>query len=185
MTSPDEGSTDPAQTDELPAPGLIAVLVELSYELRALARDHLELVALETRLLLRKVLTMAVIAIFGALILSSAWLALIAAAGIALIGAGIAPAVAMLLLAAANLLVAFGCWMLIRRQSNRLGWPATGRALASRAPGALAPGALAPEASPAGDAQAGVDTQGAASAGADDTGADDSRADKIGPDRAT
>jgi len=177
MTAPDEGSTAPAQTDETPTPGVIAVLVGLSHELRALAHDHLELVVLETRLLLRKVLTMAVIAIFGALILSSAWLALIAAAGFALIAAGIAPAVAMLLLAAANLLVALACWMLIRHQSNRLGWPATGRALA---PGAPAPGALAPQPSPAGDAQAGVDTPGAGNVGADDT-----RADEIRPDRAT
>ena len=102
---------------------------QLASEFRELAHDHLELAALETRLAVSTVLRMATIAIVTALVLASAWLALAGSAALALIGTGMTPALAMLCLAAANLVLAFFGWMHIRQLSNWLGWPATLRTI--------------------------------------------------------
>jgi len=103
----------------------------LAHELRALALDHIELATLETRLSVRTLLQMAVIAIITAIVLVSAWLALVGSAALGLIAIGLSPAIAMLLLAAANLLLALAGWLRIRYVSQWLGWPATQRALKS------------------------------------------------------
>lgn len=98
-------------------------------EFRALAHDHLELAALEARLALSSVLRMAIIAIVTALVLASAWLALAGSAALALIGIGMTPALAVLCLAAVNLLLAYLGWMHVRRLSHWIGWPATLRTI--------------------------------------------------------
>lgn len=104
-------------------------MIRLTHELRALARGHLELAALETRLSVITALRMAIVAIVTAIVLVSAWLALIGSAALGLIGLGLAPAFAMLLLAGANLLLAFVGWLSIRHKSRSLGWPASQRAI--------------------------------------------------------
>ena len=96
-------------------------------ELRELAHDHIELAALETRLAVRTALTMLMVAIFTATLLVSAWLALVGAAVLWLVGIGLAPAVAMLLPGAANVLLASFGWLYMRRKLRSLGWPATQR----------------------------------------------------------
>jgi hypothetical protein len=148
---------------------VIEVVLALSHELRGLVHDQLQLAALETRLLLRNVLTMVVIAIFSAIVLVSAWLALIGAAIFGLISIGIAPIGAMLLAAAANLLLALACWMLIRCRSNRLGWPATLRT--------LAPGPSSADQDPPGADHLRADASRADASRADTSPADDARVD--------
>jgi hypothetical protein len=118
------------------SPSLTQDVASLSRELRELAHDQLELATLETRLSIRSLLAMAVIAIVAALLLVTAWLALVGAAALGLIHAGFSPVLTMLLLAAASVLLAFGGWLLIRRKSGKLGWPATLRTLKPRPPAA-------------------------------------------------
>jgi uncharacterized membrane protein YqjE len=112
-----------------PPPGLGEQATSLAHELRGLVHDHLELVTLETRLCIHNLLRMTVIAVFSALVLASAWLALTGAAVFVLITHGVTPAMAMALLAAVNLVAALGGWMLLRHTSRRLGWPAMQRTL--------------------------------------------------------
>jgi len=99
------------------------------HEFRELANDHLELATLETRLSVNTLLRMAIISIFTALVLVSAWLTLVGSAALGLISFGLAPVMAMLLLAAANLIIALLGWLQVRRMSLWLGWPATQRAI--------------------------------------------------------
>jgi hypothetical protein len=68
---------------------------------------------------------MAIVAIVTAIVLVSAWLALVGSMVLGLIGIGLVPAVAMLLLATANVLLAVAGWLWIRRGALSLGWPAT------------------------------------------------------------
>lgn len=121
-------------TDEktTPSPGLIDIVIGLAYALREQLHDLLQLATLETRQSINCVLTMAVIAIVMAILLVSAWLALIGAALMALISIGLAPAIAMLILSAANILLAALGWVSIQRRGRALGWPATLRALKPR-----------------------------------------------------
>lgn len=112
-----------------PPPDLGEYAASLAREVRGLVHDHLELATLESRLLIRRIIMMAVLAVFSALVLVSAWLALAGAAVFLLIGLGVPPAMAMVLVAAANVLLALGAWLLLRRTSSRLGYPATQRAL--------------------------------------------------------
>ncbi len=100
-------------------------------EIRELAQDHLELATLETRLSVVTVVRMAVVAVFTALVLVSAWLAALGAAALGLVSLGVAPVFAMLLVAAVNLVVAFIGWLRIKRLSHWIGWGATQRAIKS------------------------------------------------------
>lgn len=118
-----------ARDASAPPPDLGEYAASLAREVRGLVHDHLELATLESRLLIRRIIMMAVLAIFSALVLVSAWLALAGAAVFMLIALGVPPAMAMVLVAAANVLLALGAWLLLRRTSSRLGYPATQRAL--------------------------------------------------------
>ena len=124
----------PGMTTDPPAssPGLTDDVIRLSNELRELAHDQLELAILETRLCVNSVLTMAIIAIVTAVLLVSTWLALVGAAILGLVSIGLAPTIAMLVLAAANLVLTLLGWLMLRRKSGSLGWPATLRTLKPR-----------------------------------------------------
>lgn len=98
-------------------------------ELRGLAHDHLELAMLETRLSINALLKMAIFSIAIALVLVSTWLALIGSIALGLISLGLEPMLAMLIVAAANLLLALLGWMYVKRLDHWLGWPATLRAI--------------------------------------------------------
>lgn len=128
----DEYPREMASEKASSSPGLLGEnMSRMVRELRELVHDHLELATLETRLSVNTLLRMAVISIVTALVLVSAWLALVGAAALGLISIGLAPGLAMLLLAAANLLLALAGWLWIRHNSHRLGWPATQRAIKS------------------------------------------------------
>lgn len=111
------------------SPGLTDEVIRLSNEMRELVHDQLELVTLETRQCINSLLSMAVIAIVAAVLLVSTWLALVGAGIMGLINLGLAPSLGMLLMAAANLVLALLGWMMIRQKSSNLGWPATLRML--------------------------------------------------------
>lgn len=104
-------------------------MTRLIGEFRGLAHDHLELATLELRLSVNTLIRMAIISIFTALVLVSAWLALVGAGALGLVSVGVAPVLAVLLLAAANLLLGLVGWLWIRRLSHWLGWAATQRAI--------------------------------------------------------
>jgi uncharacterized membrane protein YqjE len=112
-----------------PPPDLGEAAATLAREVRGLVNDHIELATLETRLCIHNILRMTVLALFSALVLAGAWFALTGAAFFVLINLAVAPALAMALLAVANVLLALGGWLLLRRTSARLGWPATQRTL--------------------------------------------------------
>lgn len=131
MTTRDsDGPPVMASDTPSPSPGRLGEdVTRLTNELRELAHDHLELAKLETRLSVITALRMVIVSIVSAIVLVSAWLALVGSAVFGLIGVGVAPVFAMLFLAAANVLLAFVGWLLIKRQSRSLGWSATQRAI--------------------------------------------------------
>ncbi len=103
-------------------------------EVRDAAHDYLELVTLETRLTVTMLVRIAIVGVFTALLLVSAWLALLLSAVLGLITVGVSPVLAALLVAGSNLLFALAGWFWIKRLSQWLGWGATQRAIKS-APG--------------------------------------------------
>ena len=134
MSFQDDNPPVAASDASAPPPDLGEYAASLAREVRGLVHDHIELATLESRLLIRRVLMMAVIAVFSALVLASAWFALTGAAVFVVIHLGVEPAMAMALLAVVNVLIALGGLLLLRRTSARLGWPATLRTLKLRGP---------------------------------------------------
>jgi Putative Actinobacterial Holin-X, holin superfamily III len=130
---PEQNADATAAGDGADAPdgavGLIDEVVALSRDARDLAHDQLQLVALEGKLAVQSLLLMVGAAIGIALLLVTAWLGLMGALVLWLIGIGLAPGVAMLALAALNLVAVLVPYLLIRRSSRRLGFPATLRSL--------------------------------------------------------
>ncbi len=130
MNVSDDGPPVMASDAASPSPSVLhADMTRLMNEFRELAHDHLELATLETRLSVNSLVRMAIVSVFTALVLVSAWLALVGAAVLGLISIGVAPVLAMLLVTAANLIMAYVGWLRIRRLSHWLGWTATQRAL--------------------------------------------------------
>lgn len=118
-----------SETDSPNPPGLGENMGQLTQDLRGLAHDLIELITLEARHSVNTLLRMGVISIISAVALVSTWLALLGSAGLGLVGIGLSPAIAMLLIAAANLLLALAGWLRVRHLSHWLGWSATQRAI--------------------------------------------------------
>lgn len=129
MSFQDDNPPVAASDASAPTPGIGETASSIAREVLGLVHDHLELATLESRLLIRRVITMLTIAVFSALVLVSAWIALTGAAVFILINFGVAPAMAMTLVAAANALLAVGGWLVLRYIGARLGFPATQRTL--------------------------------------------------------
>ena len=109
--------------------GMLDAARSLWQELRELVHDGLTLAVLETRLAGRSLVTMIAAGIMVAILLVSAWLGLMGAAVLGLIGIGVPAGIAMLLAVAANLALAAILYIVIRRQSRHLLFPATLRSL--------------------------------------------------------
>lgn len=128
--------TEPAVESEAPpsgAPAEVGFLQNaksLWQELACHLHDSVQLAALETRLAAESLVTMIVAGIIAAILVVSAWLGLIAAAVMALIGAGMIPALAVLLAVLANLLLALALYLVVRGKGRNLRWAATIRTLA-------------------------------------------------------
>lgn len=121
----DSGLADPGPADA----GLIEQVKSLWYELRGLVHDGLTLAALETRQAGRGLVTMVIAAVAIAILVISAWLGLLSAAVLGLIGIGVNAVIAMLLAVAANLGLAALLYQVIRRQTQHLRFSATLRSL--------------------------------------------------------
>ena len=119
----DAGGTLPADS------GLLDNARELWRELRAMAHDQLTLAALEAKLAGKSLVNMIAAGVMIAVLLISAWLGLLGAAVLWLIGIGVPASIAMLVAVAGNLALAAVLYQLIRRQSRRLQFPATLRSL--------------------------------------------------------
>lgn len=117
------------------ATGPLDDLNALRRELRGLVHDQLQLAGLELRLAAHSLMTMIAAAVCIGALLVVAWLALMGAAGLGLIGMGLEPAMVLLVLAALTLALAGLLRALIRRRSRDLGLPASLRALRPPAAG--------------------------------------------------
>ncbi len=129
-TSISEVRSDPAP----PASGLLDDALLLTHELRATLCDQLSLAGYEAQLAARSLTAMVAAAVGIGVLLVSAWLGLMAAGTFALIDLGLAPAVAMLIGAALNLIALLVPYEMIRRKSRNLAFPATRRTMQPASP---------------------------------------------------
>jgi len=113
--------------------GLLEIARGLWHDLRGLAHDHLQLAALETERAGRTLVNMVCYAVAAAILLVTAWLGLMGAGAMLLIGAGLHPGAAVLLVAALNVAAAYVLFSMVRRASRHLRFPATVRSLDSDA----------------------------------------------------
>lgn len=120
-------------------PGLLQEAHALWSALRGVAHDRVELAALETRIAGESLARMVAAGILIGLLLLSAWLAILGAAVVGLIAAGMHPAWALLLAALLNLTGAAGLYFLVRKLARNLAFPGTVRSLRNERPGAIAP----------------------------------------------
>lgn len=116
--------------------GILEDAQSLWHELRGLTHDRFRLAALETQRAGEGLVSMFVAGMMVAVLLSSAWLGLVAAAVLRLVENGVGVSSAILLAVAVNLLLALIlCGVMIRRKSRYLQFPATLRSLQPRHPG--------------------------------------------------
>jgi len=111
------------------ASSLLGDAALLAHELRAALHDQLRLAGHEAQLAGRSLAAIVAAAIGIGVLVASAWLGLMAAGALALIGLGVAPIVAMLIGVAFNLIALLVPYAMIRRKSLDLGFPATLRTL--------------------------------------------------------
>jgi uncharacterized membrane protein len=138
MTIPQEpGQVKPAAEGDftVQATSPLEDLGVLQREVRSLIHDQLKLVALELRLAAHSLLSMITIAIFIGALLVLAWVGLMGATGLALIGMGLAPALALLVVTALTIILSLLLAVFIRHRSRDLGFPATLRTLKPSATG--------------------------------------------------
>jgi len=107
----------------------------LLHELRGLTHDRLWLAALETRRAGESLVSMIIAGVMVALLLSSAWLGLMAAGVLWLIENGVVARSAILLAVALNLQFTIFLCVVMRRKSRYLQFPATLRSLQAKPPG--------------------------------------------------
>jgi uncharacterized membrane protein YqjE len=117
-------SGDPAERS-----GVLDDVRSLWHELRELFADRFRLAALETQQAGKSLVGMMVAGMIMTVLLSGAWLGLMAAAVMAMIEKGVPASEALLLAVACNLLFALILWGVIRRKSHYLRFPATLRSL--------------------------------------------------------
>ncbi len=116
--------------------GPLEDLSSLQHEIRELIHDQLRLAALEVRLAVHSLMAMIAAAVCIGVLLLLAWTGLMGATGLGLIGMGLEPAVALLVVAALTTGLAVVLGIYIRRRSRRMGLPATLRALKPTTSGA-------------------------------------------------
>jgi hypothetical protein len=100
-------------------------------ELSGIAHDRLLLAALETRLAGESLVAMIVAGVMAAVLLVAAWLGVMIAAILALVGTGVTAGLAVMIGVTANVLVALLLYGVIRRKSRNLQWAASLRSLRS------------------------------------------------------
>lgn len=107
-------------------PGLLDEARSIFAEVRGLAQDRLQLAALETRLAGQSAVRMLVAGVVAAVMLISAWLAIVGMGVVALIVyAGLGPVLALALAAVVNVVAAGGLYLAIKKMSRNLAFPRT------------------------------------------------------------
>lgn len=126
-----ERKAEPASAggDPPAAPGLLESASALWNELRGVLHDQLQLAVLETKLAGTSLVVMIAAGVMVALLLLTAWLGLVGAGVLWLIGMGVAASMAMLMAVAASVVFSLALCYLIRRQSRHLQFSATLRSL--------------------------------------------------------
>lgn len=114
---------------QLTGSGVLEDVRSLSHELGELIHARFQLAALETQQAGKSLVWMIVAGVMMAVLLSAAWLGLVAAAVLFLIENGLAPSRSLLLAVGFNLLFALILRGVIRRTSRYLRFPATLRSL--------------------------------------------------------
>ena len=123
--------TAPSPGNPADGAGLLEDAKSLWREGSALFQDRLQLAALETRLAGESLVTMIVAGVIVAVLVVAAWLGLVGAAIVLLVGFGVGAGTALLLGVLVNLAVALALCQLIRGKSRHLLWSATLRSLRS------------------------------------------------------
>lgn len=129
-TTATEGSA-PSPGNPADGAGLLEDARSLWREGSALFQDRLQLAALETRLAGESLVTMIAAGVIVAVLVVAAWLGLMGAAIVMLVGFGIGAGTALLLGVLVNLAVALALCQMIRGKSRHLLWAASVRSLRS------------------------------------------------------
>jgi len=127
----DQAGPQPAQVPA-PEPGLLEQAGALWAELRGLAHDQFQLLALEVRQVCSRFAFMVALAILAVALFGTAWLGAVAAAVFWMVEAGVSLGVALLVAVGANLAGAVACALLLRRQSREMPFAATLRSIRDR-----------------------------------------------------
>ncbi len=107
-------------------PGLLDEARSLFTEVRGLAQDRLKLAALETRLAGQSVVRMLIAGVVAAVMVISAWIALVGMGVVALVVyAGLSTVAALAIAAIANIAAAATLYFAIRKMSRNLAFPRT------------------------------------------------------------
>jgi uncharacterized membrane protein YqjE len=114
-----------------PEPTLFEEIGSSLLEVVRLVHDQMRLATLEARLAGESLVAMLIAGIMIAILLASAWLGVMTAAVLVLIGLGVAGSVAILLAIAVNLVVALILYRVIRHKSRHLQFAGTLRSLRS------------------------------------------------------
>jgi hypothetical protein len=122
-------STAPAAGNPVAGAGLLEDAKALWREGSALFQDRLQLAALETRLAGESFVSMIAAGVAVAVLVVAAWLGLVGAAVLMLVGFGVGAGTALLLGVLVNLAVALLLCRMIRGKSRHLLWAATLRSL--------------------------------------------------------
>ena len=113
-------------------PGLLEQTGALWAELRGLAHDQFQLLALEARQACSRFAFMVALAIMAVALFATAWLGAVAAAVFWMIESGMSPGLALLAAVGANLAGAIVCTLLLRRQAREIPFAATLRSIQDR-----------------------------------------------------
>jgi len=129
MPTESEPSGDSKRGEPVDESSVLNDVQALLNELRGLTHECFNLVALEARRAGESLVGMIAAGVMIAVLLSCAWLGLVAAAVLELVENGVNASSAMLLAVAFNLLLALILCSLMRRMSRYLQFPATLRSL--------------------------------------------------------
>lgn len=122
------GADEVSENAPAAPPGVVASVEALWGDVRAIAYDHLQLVALEMRRAALALLTMVVEGIVVGMLVAASWVAAVAALSLWLVEHGLEMSAGLLVAALLNLTGALGFALAIRRKSRLLSLPAsTGR----------------------------------------------------------
>ena len=111
------------------APTLASRTITLIRDVRDLASDHLELVALEAQRAGLGLIKMVIAAVVISILVVSAWLAIVAGCIVWTTAAGVSWPSALAVAAMGNLLLAGLCWLWVRGQAAEMPFAATLRQL--------------------------------------------------------